>query len=63
MTMNQQLRRLIGDSAPADELHASAVGGGMIEFRKSAMLKVAQGETSTEEVLRTLPSEYLGLED
>ncbi len=63
MTMNQQLRRLIGDSAPADVLHAAAVDGGMIEFRKSAMLKVAQGETSTEEVLRTLPSEYLGLED
>ncbi len=63
MTMNQQLRRLIGDSAPASELHAAAVGGGMIEFRKSALLKVAQGETSTEEILRSLPSEYLGLED
>ena len=35
----------------------------MIEFRKSAMLKVAQGQTSTEEILRALPTEYLGLED
>jgi type II secretory ATPase GspE/PulE/Tfp pilus assembly ATPase PilB-like protein len=34
----------------------------MVEFRRAAMLKVAQGITSTEEVLRELPAEYLGLE-
>ena len=62
MTMSQDVRRLIADAATTDELHAAAVRGGMIEFRRSAMLKVAQGETSTEEVLRALPSEYLGLE-
>ena len=39
-----------------------AIAQGMIEFRRAAMLKVAQGITSTEEVLRELPSEYLGLE-
>ena len=40
----------------------SVIAGGMIEFHRSAMLKVAQGITSTEEVLRELPAEYLGLE-
>jgi type II secretory ATPase GspE/PulE/Tfp pilus assembly ATPase PilB-like protein len=36
---------------------------GMLEFRPAAMLKVARGQTSAEEVLRVIPTEYLGLED
>ncbi len=63
MSMNHDLRRLIRETASADDLHTAAIAGGMTDFRKSAMLKVAQGETSTEEVLRSLPSEHLGLED
>jgi type IV pilus assembly protein PilB len=35
----------------------------MIHFRRAAMLKVAQGVTSMEEVLRSVPVEYLGLDD
>jgi hypothetical protein len=35
----------------------------MVEFRRGALLKVAQGVTSTEEILRDVPAEYLGLED
>ena len=34
----------------------------MIEFREAALLKVAQGETSIEEVFRSIPTEYLGIE-
>jgi len=34
----------------------------MLEFRRSAMVKVAMGITSTEEVLRELPTEQLGLD-
>jgi type II secretory ATPase GspE/PulE/Tfp pilus assembly ATPase PilB-like protein len=50
------------ESRPAEELQQAAIAGGMVEFRRAAMLKVAQGITSTEEVLRELPAEYLGLE-
>jgi len=35
----------------------------MLEFRQAALLKVARGETSTEEVFRVIPSEHLLLED
>jgi type II secretory ATPase GspE/PulE/Tfp pilus assembly ATPase PilB-like protein len=62
MSFNRQLRKLVLESRPAEELQQAAIAGGMVEFRRAAMLKVAQGITSTEEVLRELPAEYLGLE-
>ena len=45
-----------------EELQAFAIQNGMLEFRRSAMVKVAMGVTSTEEVLRELPTEHLGLD-
>ncbi len=63
MTMNQELRRLVAQARPADEIQQAAIRNGMIEFRRGALLKVAQGVTSTEEILRDVPAEYLGLED
>ncbi|HEX5106165.1 MAG TPA: type II/IV secretion system protein, partial [Pirellulaceae bacterium] len=62
MTFNRQLRQMILQQKAAEELQQQAFAGGMIEFRRGSMLKVAQGLTSTEEVLRELPAEYLGLE-
>jgi type II secretory ATPase GspE/PulE/Tfp pilus assembly ATPase PilB-like protein len=62
MSMTRKLRHLLQSGAPAEELQAAAIASGMIEFRRGAMLKVAQGVTSTEEVLEELPAEYLGLE-
>jgi type II secretory ATPase GspE/PulE/Tfp pilus assembly ATPase PilB-like protein len=62
MTFNRQLRQMILQQKSAEEIQQQAVASGMIEFRRAAMLKVAQGLTSTEEVLRELPAEYLGLE-
>jgi type II secretory ATPase GspE/PulE/Tfp pilus assembly ATPase PilB-like protein len=62
MTFNRQLRQMILQQKSAEEIQQQAVAGGMIEFRRAAMLKVAQGLTSTEEVLRELPAEYLGLD-
>lgn len=63
MTLNREIRRLIAEGRPSQEIERQAVGNGMIEFRRAALLKVAQGVTSTEEMLRAVPSEYLGLED
>jgi type II secretory ATPase GspE/PulE/Tfp pilus assembly ATPase PilB-like protein len=63
MTMSHDLRRLISDGASATKLQEAGAAGGMTEFRHSALLKVAAGETSTEEVMRALPTEFLGLEE
>jgi type II secretory ATPase GspE/PulE/Tfp pilus assembly ATPase PilB-like protein len=63
MTLNRSLRHLILGNAPAEEIQQEAIRHGMIEFRRAALLKIAQGITSTEEVLRELPAEYLGLEN
>ena len=52
MTFNRQLRKLVLDARPAEELQNAAIAAGMVEFRRAAMLKVAQGITSMEEVLR-----------
>ena len=35
----------------------------MLEFRHSALIKVARGETSTEEVFRVIPAEHLLMDD
>ena len=62
MTFNQQLRKSIFQERPAEEIETLAIENGMVEFRRAVMLQVAHGVTSTEEVLRELPAEYLGLE-
>jgi general secretion pathway protein E len=59
MSINPQLRGLIADGAPTRELRNAAVTNKMMEFRHSALLKVARGVTSTEEVFRVIPSEHL----
>ncbi|MGL6096283.1 MAG: GspE/PulE family protein, partial [Fimbriiglobus sp.] len=53
------LRTLIDDGAPEGMIRRKAIEDGMMEFRHSALVKVARGETSIEEVLRVLPVEYL----
>ena len=63
MTMNQEIRRLVAASRPAAEIQQAAVKAGMTEFHRSALVKVAKGVTSTEEILRDVPLEHLGLED
>lgn len=62
MTFGRDLRQMVLHGKATEDLQKQAVSGGMIEFRRAAMLKIAQGLTSTEEVLRELPAEYLGLE-
>jgi type II secretory ATPase GspE/PulE/Tfp pilus assembly ATPase PilB-like protein len=59
LRVGPEIRRLIDDRATTPAIRQRAVEEGLIEFRHSALLKVAQGETSIEEVVRVLPSEYL----
>jgi type II secretory ATPase GspE/PulE/Tfp pilus assembly ATPase PilB-like protein len=59
LAVTAAIRELIDDSAPVAAIRKKAVEEGMIEFRHAAVLKVAQGLTTIEEVVRVLPSEYL----
>jgi type II secretory ATPase GspE/PulE/Tfp pilus assembly ATPase PilB-like protein len=63
MGMNAEIRRLIADGRPSSEIEKAAIANGMTEFRRGALLKVAQGVTSIEEMMRCVPTEHLGLED
>jgi type II secretory ATPase GspE/PulE/Tfp pilus assembly ATPase PilB-like protein len=63
MPITRNIRNLISDGKPARDIRHKAVEEGMLEFRQAALLKVAKGETSTEEVFRVIPSEHLLLED
>jgi type II secretory ATPase GspE/PulE/Tfp pilus assembly ATPase PilB-like protein len=63
LPISRELRRLIFEKAPTQVIRKKAMEEGMIEFKQSALLKVAKGLTSAEEVLRVVPTEYLGLDD
>jgi type II secretory ATPase GspE/PulE/Tfp pilus assembly ATPase PilB-like protein len=62
MVMTPALRRLIVERVPTQTLRAKAIEEGLVEFRKSALLKVAQGQTSIEELFRAIPTEYLSID-
>ena len=63
MTFNRRLRSLVAERAPTMELQQAAIAAGMVEYHRVALVRVARGETSMEEVLREVPAEYLGLDD
>ena len=63
MEMSKALRSLIAAGVPASQIREQAIKDGMLEFRKAALLKVARGETSTEEVFRVIPTEELLIEE
>lgn len=62
MGISREIRNLISDGHPAWEIRQRAVQEKMMEFRQTALLKVARGETSTEEVFRVIPAEHLLME-
>jgi type II secretory ATPase GspE/PulE/Tfp pilus assembly ATPase PilB-like protein len=59
MTISKNVRNLIAEGRPTSEISKQAAADGMLEFRQAALLKVAQGVTTTEEVFRVIPSEQL----
>jgi len=62
MPISQAVRALIMQLQPTPVLRRQAMQEGLIEMRQGALLKVAQGETSIEEVFRAIPAEYLNVE-
>ena len=63
MPISKDMRELISSGALPRDIRGEAIKEKMPEFRQTAMLKVARGETSTEEVFRVIPTEHLMMED
>ncbi len=63
LTMTREIRSMIADGRTAKEIRDRAITDGMLEFRHAALLKVARGLTSTEEVFRVIPTEVLLLDE
>ena len=63
LVVSPAVRRLILQRETTQVIHQKALEEGMIAFRQSALLKVAQGQTSLEEVMRAVPVEPAALED
>ncbi|MEM6749743.1 MAG: GspE/PulE family protein [Planctomycetota bacterium] len=59
LEVDANIRSLIAQGAEANRIRAAAIDAGMTPFRDNALVKVAQGLTSIEEVYRVIPSEYL----
>jgi type II secretory ATPase GspE/PulE/Tfp pilus assembly ATPase PilB-like protein len=62
MAIGQNIRQMVAESQPAADVHQAATASGMLEFRRVGLVKVAEGVTTTEEILRVLPVEQLGIE-
>ena len=63
LNINDKLRTLIVEKQATAVLRQAALDEGLMEFRHAALLQVARGQTSADEVLRVVPTEYLGLDD
>jgi type II secretory ATPase GspE/PulE/Tfp pilus assembly ATPase PilB-like protein len=63
LEVDNEIRGLIAEDRPIRQIFNVAIERGMREFRKSALLKVARGLTSTEEVFRVIPSEHLLIDE
>ncbi|MGN6367013.1 MAG: GspE/PulE family protein [Phycisphaerae bacterium] len=63
MPISRTIRNLISENRPTREIRLRAVEEKMLEFRHAALLKVAHGITSTEEVFRAIPTEHLLAEE
>ncbi len=62
LRVGHALRSMIGEGKSADQVREHAIRDGLIELRHAALLKVARGQTTAEEVIRSIPSEDLGLD-
>ncbi|MBL9085361.1 MAG: type II/IV secretion system protein [Planctomycetales bacterium] len=62
MNVSTKMRGLISNMSPEREIYDEAIRTGMHDFRRAGLLKVAQGVTSMEELLRVVPAEYLNAE-
>jgi type II secretory ATPase GspE/PulE/Tfp pilus assembly ATPase PilB-like protein len=59
LRVSREFRQRIAEQRTTRELRDQAVREGMLDVRRSALLKVAEGLTSTEEIMRAIPAEHL----
>ncbi len=59
LRVSREIRRLVAERKPVRQIRDQAVKDGMLDVRRAALLKVAAGITSTEEMMRVIPTEHL----
>jgi type II secretory ATPase GspE/PulE/Tfp pilus assembly ATPase PilB-like protein len=59
LRVTPEIRRLILERGSTAALRQKALEQGMLDLRRSALLKVVRGITSAEEVVRMIPTEHL----
>jgi len=59
MPISSDMRRVISDARPARDIREVSLAEKMLTFRQAALLKVATGQTCTEELFRVIPPEQL----
>ncbi|MBM4090744.1 MAG: type II/IV secretion system protein [Planctomycetes bacterium] len=59
LRVSRSIREMIDSRRTADEIRQAATEQGMLDLRRSALLSVARGITSTEEVIRRISAEHL----
>lgn len=57
MVIDQKIQSLIASSSPANEIEQAARKAGMLDFSRSALVRVARGETTTDEMFRVVPAD------
>ena len=57
MVVDDEIRKLIVEKAPTDEIRRAAVEAGMITLRQDAVIKVLRGITTLEEINRVIYTE------
>lgn len=55
LTVDQKIQELMVRGAPAVEIDRTAREAGMIDFGRSALVRVAMGQTTTDEMFRVVP--------
>ena len=55
LVTDAEIRHLIENRRPADEIHRAAVNGGMVTLQQSGKLAAFLGQTTVEELVRVIP--------
>lgn len=56
MPVNRSIKELITQGADAGHIHSAALSAGMLDFRRAALLKLAQGVIGVDEMSRVIPA-------
>jgi type II secretory ATPase GspE/PulE/Tfp pilus assembly ATPase PilB-like protein len=59
LAVSNELRNMIMHKMPTQRLREQSLKEGLIEMRQAALLKIAKGQTTVEELLRVVPHEVL----